>query len=43
MDALFYFVLGCFVATFIGLVTTTTPKQAMDNLRAWLMFYSGSA
>jgi hypothetical protein len=35
MQMLIGFIAGFFVATFIGLVTTTTPDQAKENLREW--------
>lgn len=35
MSAFIWFVLGFAVAQFVGMVTTTSPARAAENLRAW--------
>lgn len=34
-----WFSAGLFVASLIGLITTTTPSQAWNNLKEWSRFY----
>ena len=35
MDGFIWFITGFAVAQFIGLITTTTPEKAAENLIKW--------
>lgn len=42
MGAVGWFLIGFFVAQAIGLITTTTPERAKQNLQEWMQLFRGT-